>query len=534
MTSHTAMPERRDTATLWRLTILLGAAGLACAILLGGLSAWFLGSVAIAGLSAAALTFNFHVPAAFVRLFALGRTATRYGERLLGHKAALADQTSRRIALFGALAHGPAARSAGWQLADPARLADYLDDVEDLDFATLRTDLPARLLLAGLTVAVVATAVLAPLALAPIALLIGVMGLGLRRLLREGEACWQAVRDRRRQGAEAFGRILPSVVPLQAEGAWPGRCAAALDLFSQAEDALAALRLAQARTDALAFLLGPGAAVSVMAAAWIAGARGAELLVPAFLAFAWLALGESVQSVSRMAVAALRRKTAQAEIDSWAAPDEVGTGAAAFAPAHMTHLHRHSLRRRAPDGRPLGDPLFIELKAGRPTLLIGPSGVGKTSLLKQIAGWIGDDALTGQAGPLCPAQRAASAMLCPHDAAILADTVRANLFAQGRCDAELWQALEAVELAGRIQEAGGLDGWITQDALSLGEAQRLNLARAWLSDKSLVLLDEPTEHLDPLQGRRILTRLLERLSDRIVVLSSHGVAEWPGSVTLRL
>lgn len=534
MTTRTALPPARDTAKLWRLTILLAAAGLACAILLGGLSAWFLGSVAIAGLSAAALTFNFHVPAAFVRLFALGRTATRYGERLLGHQAALTDQTSRRIALFAALARGPAARAAGWQLADPARLADYLDDVEDLDFARLRTDLPARLLLAGLAVAAVATAFLAPLALAPIALLIAVATLSLRRLLRAGKACWQAVRDQRREGAEAFGRILQSVVPLQAEGTWAERCGAALDLFSQAEDALAALRLEQARTDALAFLLGPGAAVSVMAAAWISGARGAELLVPAFLAFSWLALGEAAQSVSRMAVAALRRKAAQAQIEGWAAPGEAGADANGVAPVRITHLHRHSLRRRAPDGRPLGDPLFIELKAGRPTLLVGPSGVGKTSLLKQIAGWIGDDALTGQAGPLGSAQRAASAMLCPHDAAILADTVRANLFAPGRSDAELWQALEAMELAGRIREAGGLGGWITQDALSLGEAQRLNLARAWLSDKSLVLLDEPTEHLDARQGRRILARLLERLQDRVVVLSSHGIAEWPGSVTLRL
>jgi ABC-type transport system involved in cytochrome bd biosynthesis fused ATPase/permease subunit len=125
-------------------------------------------------------------------------------------------------------------------------------------------------------------------------------------------------------------------------------------------------------------------------------------------------------------------------------------------------------------------------------------------------------------------------MFCLHDAAILADTVRANLFAPGHSDEELWQALEAVELVERIRQAGGLDGWIRQDSLSLGEAQRLNLARAWLSDKPLIFLDEPTEHLDAAQGRRLLGQLLERLSDRIVVLSSHSVAEWPGSVTLRL
>ena len=110
-----------------------------------------------------------------------------------------------------------------------------------------------------------------------------------------------------------------------------------------------------------------------------------------------------------------------------------------------------------------------------------------------------------------------------HDAAILADTVRANLFAPGRSDEQLHAALGAVEMAERVAEAGGLDGWVGQETLSLGEAQRLNLARAFLSDKPLILLDEPTEHLDAAQGERILARLLAKLGDRLVVLSSHRV-----------
>ncbi len=96
------------------------------------------------------------------------------------------------------------------------------------------------------------------------------------------------------------------------------------------------------------------------------------------------------------------------------------------------------------------------------------------------------------------------------------------------------EALEAVELEARIKAAGGLDAWITQDSLSLGEAQRLNLARAWLSDRPIVLLDEPAEHLDHAQGQRILARLAERLRDRIVVLSSHRATTLPDAVTIGL
>ncbi|WP_238255251.1 ATP-binding cassette domain-containing protein, partial [Methylorubrum podarium] len=82
-------------------------------------------------------------------------------------------------------------------------------------------------------------------------------------------------------------------------------------------------------------------------------------------------------------------------------------------------------------------------------------------------------------------------------------------------------ALEAVELEARIRAAGGLDAWIAEGSLSLGEAQRLNLARAWLSPAPVILLDEPAEHLGDDQAARILRRLLARWHDRLVVLTSH-------------
>lgn len=79
-------------------------------------------------------------------------------------------------------------------------------------------------------------------------------------------------------------------------------------------------------------------------------------------------------------------------------------------------------------------------------------------------------------------------------------------------------------MAGRIRQAGGLDAWIRSDQFSLGEAQRLNLARAWLSDRPIVLLDEPSEHLDDDQGQAILKRLLAHLRGRVVVISTHRIA----------
>lgn len=526
--------DNQASRPLWRYAMALALAAMLCALLLGGLSAWFLGSVAIAGLSAAALTFNFHIPGALVRLFAVGRTAAKYGERLVGHKAALADQVARRVGLFRAMAQAPSVRQAGWQLGDEAKLADYLDDVEDVDFGKLRVDLPALTMGVGLAGCLVATAIIAPLALLPMSLFAIVVVTAGLALDKTGNHAWESRRSLQRRGAQRLGLAMGAVVPLQAERAWKVECGEALETLSQAERIVLPTQRRQALFDMLAGMVGPVALFSVIGAAWLSGARGEALLIPVFLAFAWLAFSETMQVVSRIVVARFRRRAAQAEIDGWrkAAPHHAGEDAPA---RNSVGTLRHSaMQRRTPDERIIGEPLALRLEAGRPTVFAGTSGCGKTSLLKQIAGWIGNDVMVADGRLATTSQRQATTFFCPHDAAIIADTVRANLFAPNVPDAAIWRALATVEMLERIEQAGGLDAWITQDMLSLGEAQRLNLARAWLSDMPVVLLDEPTEHLDAEQGVRILARLLDHLSDRVVALSSHREVDLPHAITIRL
>lgn len=511
----------RTSRRAWRHATLLAFAALACGVLLGGLSAWFLGAVAIAGLSAAtALTFNFHAPGALVRLFAIGRTVARYGERLSGHKGALTDQVLRRADLFGAMADAPATRRAGWQLGDQARLSDYLDDVEDIDFGKLRADLPAATMAFGTVALLGATLFAAPLAALPIAAALAVCAAMAHRLAGKAGHLVAALRAAGRDGGEALGAAAASVVPLRAEDGWNAAAGAALSAFSEADTLRRRLRNAQAGLDAICSLIGPLAGGSVIAIAWLGGARDGALLVPVFVAFAWLAMAEVFQGASRLVVANTLRKLAAREVAGWGSP--APPGKAEESGIDIPSLSHPGLQRRTPDGRPLGAPLALDLSRGPPTVLVGASGSGKTSLLKQIAGWIGDDDMRRDGGAAAtPQQRRDAVMFCLHDAAILADTVRANLFAPGADDAGLWAALETVEMDARIREAGGLDGWITQETLSMGEAQRLNLARALLSSKPVILLDEPAEHLDAAQAGRIVARLFDRLCDRIVVATSH-------------
>lgn len=518
----------------WRMAIVLAVAASASGILLTGISVWFLGAVALAGLGPAALAFNFHIPAAFVRLFALSKTLGKYGERVVGHRAALLDQVKRRARLFLAMAQAPATRAAGWQFGNQDRLSDYMEDVEDVDYARLRVGMPAGVLLAGVALLAGATAWLAPLALVPIVVLSVAVIAALRRLVPAADEQWTAVRSSQRAAGRLLGRALASIVPLQAERAFPDILTLAFGHFSNAEAGRLAQRRALAVLDMLAGAAGPLVSLSILVAAWHAGSRGTALLVPAFLGFGWLALGETAHNVSRIVLGRVREHAAREGLSDWSAVTAAKTGLSS-SPAELQRLTLRSVPRQAPDGRRLGEAVNLTFRAGHPTALVGTSGTGKTTLLKQIAGWIGADnngQFVGDGVVMLGAYRRAISHLCLHDAAILSDTVRENLFAPGASDGECWLALAAVELDGRVAAAGGLDAWISQDVLSLGEAQRLNLARALLSDAPLVLLDEPVEHLDFEQASRILKRVLSQLANRIVIYSSHAGYAAPGTINI--
>nr|WP_246226988.1 ABC transporter ATP-binding protein [Propioniciclava coleopterorum] len=105
-------------------------------------------------------------------------------------------------------------------------------------------------------------------------------------------------------------------------------------------------------------------------------------------------------------------------------------------------------------------------------------------------------------------------------------------------DDELWRALADVGLDGFVAAAPrGLDTptGVRGLALSGGQAQRLSLARALLSRRSLLLLDEPTSQVD-LESERIILDALDRLRpDRTVVLVTHRAsASLTGARTLEL
>ncbi|MDO4592948.1 MAG: ABC transporter ATP-binding protein, partial [Comamonadaceae bacterium] len=116
------------------LTVVMGMALL-------GLSGWFIAATAIAGLlPATALVFDVFMPSAGIRLLAMGRTASRYGERLVTHEATLAVLAALREKLFVGWAQPGAARQLQLR---PVRLLQRLTaDVDALDSLYLRLIVP--------------------------------------------------------------------------------------------------------------------------------------------------------------------------------------------------------------------------------------------------------------------------------------------------------------------------------------------------------------------------------------------------------
>ena len=155
------------------------------------------------------------------------------------------------------------------------------------------------------------------------------------------------------------------------------------------------------------------------------------------------------------------------------------------------------------------------------TVITGPSGIGKSTVLDIVAGLRAPTSGTVSAPP---------SHYVTQRPFLAAGSIRDNLLighdedAAPPSDAELWTALRAVGLDGVV--AGlplGLSTAIGDDGfgLSAGQRQRLALARAWLASEPLLLLDEPTAHLDP-QVAEAAGRLVAELArDRIVIAVTH-------------
>jgi ATP-binding cassette subfamily C protein CydD len=195
---------------------------------------------------------------------------------------------------------------------------------------------------------------------------------------------------------------------------------------------------------------------------------------------------------------------------------------------HDVHLTYDAARGPALAG------LSFRVLAGETLVLTGPSGAGKTSVLRLLMGFRRPDrgriAINGQdITRLRPEELRRLAAYVGQRAHLFRATVRENIrFARPEAtDAEVEAAAAAarvIEFAAALPQ--GLDTLVGEGGwgLSGGQAQRVAVARAFLRDAPLVLLDEPTAHLDPGTEAEVLDSLRRLCVGRTAVVATHSRA----------
>jgi ATP-binding cassette, subfamily C, bacterial CydD len=182
--------------------------------------------------------------------------------------------------------------------------------------------------------------------------------------------------------------------------------------------------------------------------------------------------------------------------------------------------------------RPALDAVSLVIRPGERILVTGPSGAGKSTLLALLLRFAAPAAGTIQAGGADLAvigddRWRAQVAWVPQQPHLFAGSVTDNI-ALGQPAASPEAIREAARLAGAAEfiEAlpGGYQATLGERALRLsaGQRQKIALARAFLRDAQLLLLDEPAAHLDPASTRQVVTAIETALADRTVVLVSHG------------
>ncbi|HET6986238.1 MAG TPA: thiol reductant ABC exporter subunit CydC [Kribbella sp.] len=515
-------PELRRLAA----AALLGTLAMTCSIGLMATSAWLISRAAE------------HPPVLYltvaivaVRAFGIGRGVLRYAERLVGHDAAFRVLCRTRVQAWIDLDRAAPAGLGGTRAGDLlTRVTRDVDAIQDL---IVRALLPIAVsLFTGVATVVVLTALLPAAG--------GVLLAGLTTAAVGGPMASLLLSDRaERRFAPARSALATGVHELVT--GLPD-----LTAYDATPQALERIRHEDAQLTSIlrrsASATGVGAAVTNAALALtvtgeilvgVPAVRDGQLpgVVLAVLVLTPLAAFELVTPLPGAARHLLRGWRAAGRLHALAAlpAPSVAWGTEPATPGSLSVRH---LDARWPGAAsPVLQDLSLELRPGQRVGLIGPSGSGKSTLAAVLMGFLAPEAGTVTlAGVNQAAMDEASyrrhVLLCGQDDHVFDATIRDNLLI-GKPDAsddELLAALDRVRLGSWVRrQPDGLGTAVGERGarLSGGERQRLVLARALLADPAVLILDEPTAHLDGPTADELVHDITQATEGRTTLLITH-------------
>lgn len=187
-----------------------------------------------------------------------------------------------------------------------------------------------------------------------------------------------------------------------------------------------------------------------------------------------------------------------------------------------------------PDGHPALSNIDLDLQVGELVALVGPTGAGKTSLaylipsmLTPTSGQILIDGHDIMDLDITSLRDQITYVFQEH--ILLSESIRENLlFANPKASED--DILEALTTAGCMEFIDELDDGIdtvlgrSGDTLSVGQQQRLSIARGLVRKSSILILDEPTAALDPATENQLVASLQAAAADRLVIVIAHRLS----------